>query len=189
MAFINERINGRGVTTPLKCLERRGNGRGCSASAVLAVGLGARCAVQGLGRRLRVVDAGRGWPWALVARRVELGCSTAGQGAEQPVRRAAGRAVHGPGAGCRTVAGARLQGGSEWRGLAHRLLGEQLGASAVGAPGVQRLGDVGRAWKKQGRGERKVGREEGEVARERRLCRKATRDARPAGKAGRDSGW
>jgi hypothetical protein len=37
MTFINERINGRGVTTPLKCLERRGNGRGCSASAVLAV--------------------------------------------------------------------------------------------------------------------------------------------------------
>jgi hypothetical protein len=54
------------------------------------------------------VDAGRGWPWALVARRVKLGCSTAGQGAEQPVRRAAGRAVHGPGAGRHTVAGARL---------------------------------------------------------------------------------
>jgi hypothetical protein len=36
MAFINEGINGRGVTAPLKFLERRGNGRGCSDSAVLA---------------------------------------------------------------------------------------------------------------------------------------------------------
>jgi hypothetical protein len=68
-----------------------------------------------IGRRLRVVDAGRGWPWVLVARLVKLGCSTAGQGAEQLVRRAAGRVVHGPGTGRRTVAGARLQGGSEWR--------------------------------------------------------------------------
>jgi hypothetical protein len=127
------------------------------------------------------VDAGRGWPWALVARRVELGCSTTGQGVSSRFGIAAGRAVHGPGAGRRTVAGARLQGGSEWRGLARGLLGKELGASAAGAPGVQRLGDVGRAWKKQGRGERKVGREEEEVARERRLCRKATRDTRPAG--------
>jgi hypothetical protein len=36
MAFINGGINGREVTAPLKFLERRGNGRGCSDSIVLA---------------------------------------------------------------------------------------------------------------------------------------------------------
>jgi hypothetical protein len=100
MAFINGWINGRGVTTPLKFLERRGNGRGCSASAVLAswelcTGFLARCVyVRSAGRCARaggstwVVSArrggevgawrgrtGRGWPrgWAPARSRVHGG--------------------------------------------------------------------------------------------------------------------
>jgi hypothetical protein len=152
----------RGVTAAVKFLECRGNGRGCSASVVLAVvarsgwTLAARCR----GSVGAWVALGLG---SEVARRVGPGacsCSARGRAARNPARASRLARLGGSRGRCRD--------GSAW---SVELQGRSVGRGRGAVPGIARV----RARKDRG-GER-VGRDEGEVARERRLCR----DERPAG--------